>query len=281
MDDAVADRVAAATGSAVAAVATLEGGHVGTVRRLDLADGRAVVAKTGDAPLDVEGAMLRYLAAETALPVPAVHHAAADLLVVDFVPGDDPVTPAVQRDLADHVAALHATAADAAGFHFDTLSGPFRQPNPWTDSWVEFYREFRLRHAADRALADGSLPPALHRRIGAACEDLGDLLVEPAAPALVHGDLWTGNLRVDGGEVLAVLDPALYFGHPEVDLAYLLWTDTVGDPFLARYRQRRGLVDGFDRRRAAYDLLPLVEHVRVFGGEYRDALADRLADLGR
>ena len=285
--DRLADRIADLTGTELRNLVELDGGAVGTVYRVDLADGSSLVAKTGSTKLTVEAGMLRFLAAETKLPVPAVQHAADDLLVLEYVPGDreespagDGMSPAVERDLAAHVARLHERTVDACGFHFDTLSGLLRQPNPWVDSWIEFFREFRLRYVAGQARERGRLPPELYGRVLALCDDLDKLLVEPDAPALLHGDLWTGNLLVRDDRIAAVLDPAIFYGHPEYDLAYARWTETVGEPFFQEYRERRDLAPGARERFDVYTIHPVVEHVWHFGESYTEPLGRRLAGLG-
>lgn len=254
-DETVRSRVEATLDARVVAARALEGGVTGRALGLDLADGRRVVAKTAPTPLRIEARMLAHLAERSSLPVPEVLAADDDLLVLAFVPGDDPVTPVVERDLADRLAALHGVHADACGFPFDTTAGPLPKPNPWTDSWPAFVRNHRLTYYAGLAAADGTLPPALFERVRALGERLPDLLDDPAAPALLHGDVWTGNLVVDGDAVAAVLDPACYYGHPEAEVAYALWTDTVGDSFLDRYRERAGLAPGFERRRRVYEVV--------------------------
>ncbi|QLG61456.1 hypothetical protein [Halorarum salinum] len=65
-----------------------------------------------------------------------------------------------------------------------------------------------------------------------------------------------------------------------VDLAYLAWTDTVGEGFLNRYRERRELGDGWAGRRRVYEVVPLLEHLRVLGGRYPGDLRATLSDLG-
>jgi fructosamine-3-kinase len=281
VDDAdLRTRVADLTGTTVEAATDLDGGEVGRVRRLDLADGRALVAKTGPTPLSVEGRMLRYLADHTDLPVPTVHHAADDLLLLAFVPGGGTVTASVERDAAERLAALHGATAEAYGFPFDTLSGRLAQPNPWTGSWVEFFREHRLLHVARAGRESGRLPADLHDRVRALAGNLDALLVEPAAPALVHGDVWRGNLVVRDGAVAAFLDPACYYGHREVELAYVEWTGTFGSAFRERYRELRPPADGAAVRRPVYELLPVLEHVEHFGASYLPAVRERLDALG-
>lgn len=281
MSEELHDRIERALGTGVAAIEELDGGMIGGVYRADLVDGRRRVAKVGDTPLTVEAFMLRYLAEHTDLPVPAVYHAADDLLVIEYVEGKSEITPAVERDLADHLARLHDVSADAFGFPRDTLDGPLPQPNPWTDSWIDFYRDQRLDPATDGAREHGPLTADLADRLAALSEDLDSLLREPAQPSLIHGDVWRTNLLVRDGRVVSFLDPAIYYADPEIELAYVDWTDTGGNPFFDRYREHRDVADGcFDTRRDVYTLYPLLVHVRLFGEEYLEELDRTLDRLG-
>ncbi|WP_224334614.1 fructosamine kinase family protein [Haloprofundus halobius] len=281
MDPALGDRLTAAIDAEPVELRELDGGMIGAVYRVDLDDGRTVVAKVGETPLDVEAFMLRYLADESDLPVPAVLYADPDLLVLSYVDGESSFSSAAERDAADHLCRLHDVSADAFGFPRDTLTGPVRQPNPWTDSWAEFFGEYRLRHVADLAVDDGSLSASLCERVDAVAADLDSLLTEPDSPSLIHGDVWTTNLLARDDEIRAFLDPACYYAHPEVELAYVDWTDTFGDAFFTRYRESRVVESGFfEHRRFVYRLYPLLVHVYLFDGRYPDALAKTLARLG-
>ncbi|WP_318568273.1 fructosamine kinase family protein [Salinigranum marinum] len=279
-ETAVGRRVADVFDATVTGVTELDGGMVGTVYRVAFAARDPVVAKTGPTPLDVEARMLRYLARYSSLPVPAVAYADADLLVLAFVAGSSTTTPAVERDAATRLAALHDRTAGAFGFPFDTLTGPLAQPNPWTASWIDFFREHRLRHVSDLARVAGTLAPDTHDRLDRVAADLADLLTEPARPALLHGDVWTENVLSSDGRVRAFLDPACYYGHPEVELASVAWTDTFDAAFFERYRAMRGIDPGFADRERVYRLFPLVVHVHLFGGGYRERLDRSLAALG-
>ncbi|UVE49198.1 fructosamine kinase family protein [Haloferax larsenii] len=277
----VTDRVSNALGTddAPDTVTELEGGHVGHVYVLDFADRAPVVAKTGPTPLDVEGQMLDSLA-QAGLPVPTVHHADPDLLVLDYVAGDDDLNADAERDFAAHLASLHDESAPEFGFPYDTLSGPYRQPNPWTDSWISFFRDQRLRPWCEAARSAG-LPDSTAERIEAVARDLEDLVSEPTEPGLVHGDAWVGNLVVRDSRVVAFLDPACYYGHPEVELAYVYWFDSAGDAFFDAYAEQRPIAPGFFEDRApVYALFPLLEHVRVFGSAYVSDVREALNAIG-
>lgn len=280
MDEATRASVTDWAGTDVAASRELRGGQVGRVHRVDLADDRRVVAKTGPTDLTVEARMLAHLAEAGGLLVPEVLYATEDLLVLPFVGGDATVTPAIERDLADRLASLHATTADAFGFPFDTLTGRYRQPNPWTDDWATFFGDHRLGHAVGRAREDCALPVDLVERFSLLRADLDVLLDHDPAPSLVHGDVWAENLLTDGESVRAFLDPACYYADREVELAYAEWTGVAGDAFFERYREAAGVADGYEDRREVYRLYPLVTHLRHFGEEYLDPIRTTLEELG-
>jgi len=275
---ALRDRVAAPLDAAPTAFGELDGGMIGTVYAVRFADRDPVVAKVSDTPLSVEAFMLESLADH--LPVPDVYHASDDLLLLEYVEGESAFSKAVERDAADHLAALHDATADAFGFERDTLTGPVRQPNPWTDSWPAFFRDHRVLHAARGARDAGELAADLHERVREAAADFETSLRDSPPPALVHGDVWTNNVLARDGEVTAFLDPATYYADPEVELAYVRWSDTFGDPFFERYADRRGIGEGFERRLPVYTLYPLLVHVWLFGGRYADELDRTLDRLG-
>lgn len=283
MDEPQRSTVAAVTGSEIDAVTELDGGMIGTVERIDLDDGRTIVAKTGDTPLSREARMLEYLA-DRGLAVPDVYHGSDDLLLLEFLEGNSKMTPAVERDAADRLGALHGRSAEAFGFPFDTLSGPIEQPNPWTDSWSRFYVEHRLEHVLDLALSAGTIEPTRADRLRELYETIERLLSGRDRPGLIHGDVWRTNVRADGDRVVAFLDPACYYADPEIELAYADWTG-VGEAFFDRYDRVRGIDSGFfDRRRFVYRLYPLLIHVHLFGSQYTAELAktiDRVDALGR
>ena len=107
------------------------------------------------------------------------------------------------------------------------------------------------------------------RRLERLASRLDSLLAEPEAASLLHGDLWAGNLLYGAEQVAAFIDPAIYFGHPEVELAYTTLFGGFGEPFYAAYAEARGIAPGFFEERAdLYNLYPLLVHVQLFGSGY-------------
>lgn len=277
-------RLEAILGSRVAGRQPLHGGCIAEVLQVTMADGRVFAVKHGPqagGTLQVEGCMLAYLRQHSAMPVPEVYHASPDLLVMAFLPGNSQFSPAAEADCARHVALLHAIRGPHFGFAHDTLIGPLRQPNPPHRRWADFFAEARLLHMGAEARRAGSLPPGVWARVQALAARVGDFVEEPVHPALLHGDLWTTNVLALGGQVTGFLDPAIYFGHPEMDLAYATLFQSFGAPFFARYQETCPISPGFfETRRDLYNLYPLLVHVRLFGGGYVPPIQQTLRRLG-
>lgn len=262
----------------------LGGGCVGEVYRARLTDGREAVVKVDwrAAPcLDTEGFMLEYLRAHSALPVPEVLCASSALLVMALLPGESRFNGAAQAHAAELLAALHGVRGPAHGLARDTLIGGLHQPNAPNPSWVAFFRNMRLLHMADRALAEGRMPAGLHRRLCAFCERLDEFIREPEHPSLLHGDVWTTNVLALDGRITGFLDPAVYYGHPEVELAFITLFNTFGAPFFEAYQALRPLHPGFfEVRRDIYNFYPLLVHARLFGPGYLSGIEQTLRRLG-
>jgi fructosamine-3-kinase len=283
---AVTDRLEAALGVRVVALAPMPVGFGLAGYRVDLADGRRLAVKAREvgarADLSLEAYMLRELARRSTLPVPAVHVAEPDLLAMDFIETDGwGITPQVERHAAELIAALHATPRAFFGYERDTLIGPLHQPNPRSESWIAFFRDHRLLAMARAAGAEGALPAKLLIRLERLAERLADYLTEPLHPSLLHGDLWTGNVLVRGNRVAGVVDPATYYGHPEIELAFTTLFGTFGATFFETYEKLLPLNGEFHAIRCPlYKLYPTLVHVRLFGVAYIPPIEQTLSRVG-
>ena len=282
------DRLEAALGSRIVDSGGLGVGFGLAGLEVRLADGRHLAVKAreeghGDrAPLDLEAYMLNELARLSELPVPQVYYADSDLLVMDFIENDGGgITPSVERHAAELIAKLHATPRERFGYARDTLIGPLPQPNPESSDWVPFFRDHRLLFMAGTAREKGSLPSALYARIERLAGRIEEYLGEPVFPSLLHGDLWTGNVLVRGDRIAGFVDPAIYCGHPEVDLAFTTMFGTFGRAFFDAYEALMPLEPGFYELRAAlYNLYPTLVHVRLSGSAYLARIERTLVRLG-
>ena len=119
------------------------------------------------------------------------------------------------------------------------------------------------------------------RRIERFADNLDEWLIEPARPSLIHGDIWSTNVLASDNRITGFIDPAIYYGHPEIELAFITLFNTFGDPFFQRYDERNGIAPGFfDTRRDIYNVYPLLVHVRLFGGGYWSGIEQVLSRHG-
>ncbi|MEO1443665.1 MAG: fructosamine kinase family protein, partial [Chloroflexota bacterium] len=255
------DSIEQITGKRPTNVSRLHGGMVGEVHAITLPDGEKLVAKVdpgGKAMLEREGYMLRYLHEHSNLPVPDVIHSDEHLLLMTFVEGNSSFGAPAQEHAAELLADLHSHTAPQFGLERDTLIGPIHQPNDRMNTWMDFFREKRLLYMADVMLGRGALPGDVRKQIDRLAARLDEFIVEPEAPSLVHGDMWTTNVLAQNGRITGFIDPAIYYGHAEIELAYSTLFGTFGEAFFRRYTEIRPLADGFfEVRRDLYNLYPL------------------------
>ncbi len=280
--DAVADLVETALGQRPARVTPLaDGGHQARVWRVEVGRER-LVGKTAGAHLTSEGRMLQDLAV-AGWPVPAVHASNDRLLLMDWIEHDgSTLSDEGGVAFAERLAGLHATpvAADGEppfGYRYDVMIGGLPQINERWGSWVAFFRWKRLWMAAWLAQRAGRLPVGTMVRIERLGARLHEWLQEPARPALIHGDLWSGNVLCRRGHMVAVIDPAISWSHPEIEIAFTALFGGLPAAFYARYFALNPSPPGFnEERRDLYNLYPLLVHTALFGSAWAASVARTL-----
>jgi fructosamine-3-kinase len=269
-------------GSEIAQLRPLAGGDINQAFELRLADGRRVFAKTNAAVppdfFDAEAHGLRWLAQAQALRVPEVlavatgqsgAHGERELpfLALELLESSAPA-PGFDERLGQGLARLHGHAAPSFGLERDNFVGSLPQANHSRPSWAEFYRERRLLPSLERARRRNLLDAEFERAAEHVLSRLEQLVGPSEPPARLHGDLWAGNLHVARGGEPALIDPAVYGGHREVDLAMMRLFGGFGARVFAAYAESAPLAPGHDGRVALYQLYPLLVHVVLFGAGY-------------
>jgi protein-ribulosamine 3-kinase len=169
--------------------------------------------------------------------------------------------------LGQRLASLHGNTSTSFGLDHDNYIGSLRQYNPPSVSWTEFFIHQRLEPQIRLATDNHRPVQTLRKKIEAFYKVLPGLLPEEP-PALLHGDLWGGNLLADEKGNPTLIDPAVYFGHREADLAYTHLFGHFDPVFYQAYEETTPLTPGFLQRVDIYNLYPLLVHVNLFGGGY-------------
>jgi fructosamine-3-kinase len=273
-------------GAKVASTRVVSGGDINQALCATLADGTKVFVKSQPlAPKDFfacEADGLAWLAASRALRIPRVL-AATDMvggkpafLALEWI---EPGPPARDHDeqLGRGLAALHRSGASNYGYVRDNFLATLEQANGPHDSWPEFYATKRIMPLAIQARMRGLIDVATMREVEGVCERMATLCGPTEPPSRLHGDLWGGNAIVasDGAPVL--IDPAVYGGHREVDLAMMRLFGGFGPRVFAAYEEAHPLAPGSEQRVPLYQLYPLLAHVCLFGTSYTSAVKRALA----
>jgi protein-ribulosamine 3-kinase len=254
----------------------LAGGSISHTERLETTAGAFVLKSHESPPPGLFRAEALGLVALSESPTPltipqviAYEEAAPSFLIIEFL-SEGRRQPDFDEQLGRGLAALHLSTAPQFGFAEDNYCGATAQPNAWRERWVDFYAHARLGHQLGLASRAGLLTTVEVGRVGRLIERLRDWLSEPVAgPALIHGDLWSGNLHTDGLGRPALIDPAVYYGHREAELGMMTLFGGFSDRTFDAYDEAFALEPGWRERNPLYQLYHLMNHLNLFGASYR------------
>jgi len=180
--------------------------------------------------------------------------------------------------LGQQLAAMHRVNREHFGWNYDNTIGSTPQINTCSDSWIEFWREYRLGYQLELAARNG---------YGGQLQARGDRLLQQftsffshynPAPSLLHGDLWSGNYAIDKHGNPYIFDPAVYFGDRETDIAMTELFGGFPALFYRSYEDVYPLDQGYHIRKKLYNLYHILNHLNLFGGGYL-AQASRMIDM--
>jgi len=260
-----------------AEIASVAGGCINHNYRLRCADQSRYFFKCHPSSpagfFPAEAAGLRALAATRTLRVPTVVAVSEQGLLLEYLEATS-VEGDYWRQLGEQLARLHRCTHDRFGFTQDNFCGLTPQPNPWYRDGVAFFAEQRLHYQAALACRRGVLPRTLMDAIDNLVARLPQLLPEQP-PALLHGDLWSGNVLSHRGQPVLV-DPAAHYGLAEAELAMTQLFGGFPTEFYASYQHVNPLPADWQQRCGIYNLYHLLNHLNLFGQGYLAAIRDLL-----
>ncbi|MBA4053187.1 MAG: ketosamine-3-kinase [Marivirga sp.] len=219
---------------------------------------------------EAEAKGLNLLRATRAIHIPEVigygDVATHQFLLLEFVEQNKPSTD-YWNELGHQLALLHKVHDDLFGLAHNNYIGSLRQFNRQNSSWIDFFIGQRLQVQLKIAFDAGLINSSDSRKFDQLYLQLPSLLPEEK-PSLLHGDLWNGNILSNKNGSPCLIDPAVYFGNREADLAMTLLFGAFHDDFYTSYAESFPLMSGYRDRVDLYNLYPLLVHLNLFGTQY-------------
>lgn len=162
---------------------------------------------------------------------------------------------------------LHSKSHSSFGLDHDNFIGKLKQSNTNHSNWPDFFALQRVEPQVKLGIESGKLSRSLFRDVEQLYKKLGSIFPREE-PALLHGDLWSGNFMFTRSGEASIYDPAVYFGHREMDLAMTRLFGGFSSDFYSRYNEQFPLEPGFEERVTLCNLYPILVHANLFGGSY-------------
>jgi len=234
------------------------------------------------AMFEVEARGLRLLRAAKAMTIPAVVGFGSDntnqFLVLAFIE-QGAASKQSWETLGRQLSILHKVTNDFYGLEHNNYIGSLGQFNEQHASWHRFFIERRLGIQLKLAVDSGLIEAGFIKDFESFYTKLPSLIPEEK-PSLLHGDLWSGNIIFNESGEPCLIDPAVYYGHREADLAMTRLFETFDSEFYSSYEESFPLLPGHAGRADIYNLYPLLVHLNLFGSTYRGRITSILKKFG-
>lgn len=264
----------------ISAARALSGGCINNARRLSTSQGEFFLkwnATVSPEVFSAEAHGLKLLESSSAVRVPNVlavdsspNNAYPPFLLLEWV-GPKP-GQGHSFDLGllgEQLASLHQNSQKAYGLDQDNFIGSTQQNNHWEPDWVAFFRDHRLRPQIELAASLGNLTAQRRRSLEALLQRLDSWLAGVLRkPSLLHGDLWSGNVMSGPQSEPVLIDPAVYYGDREAEIAYTELFGGFSSRFYQAYESVWSLEPGYSERRDLYNIYHLLNHLNLFGEGY-------------
>jgi protein-ribulosamine 3-kinase len=233
------------------------------------------------AMFEAEASGLQLLKSAAALEVPEVIAFSEienySFLLLKFI-NSGKRRPDFWEDFGHKLAALHRKSNSYFGLETDNYIGSLQQCNVRKDSWASFFIEERLQPMIKRAKDHGLIDNSLLAQFDKLFSKM-DALFPHEVPALLHGDLWSGNFMVGSDGSACLIDPAVYYGHREMDIAMTKLFGGFDSDFYNAYNDVFPMEKGWQQRMDYCNLYPLMVHVNLFGSGYVNAVKNILQKI--
>jgi protein-ribulosamine 3-kinase len=225
---------------------------------------------------EVEG--LEILQASNTIKIPTILGLATidqnTFLLLELIESKQ-TAPSFWVDFGQKIAQMHRKSSMHFGHDHSNFIGSLDQSNKKHQDWASFFISERIVPQLKLAESSRKIDGTFLRKFDTLFSKLADLIPKES-PSLLHGDLWSGNFLCGEESKPVIFDPAIYFGHREMEIAFTRLFGGFDNRFYTSYQKEFPLEWGFEDRIDIHNLYPLLVHVNLFGTSYLSGIHQTL-----
>ena len=276
MDDKIKNKIGKILGSPITDMHSLSGGCISNAYKISTNDGNSFFLKynfSADSNMFIaEAHGLLELEKAGVITIPKVIGFDKDFILLELIDSSGKVKN-FSEDFGRKFALLHKFNNENYGFYENNFIGSNPQLNiPENDenkSWTHFYFNRRILYQYHLTEKLGNSTSELKKAISLLENKIDSIVTDNGEkPSLLHGDLWGGNYMVDKNGLACLIDPAVYYGNREADLAMTKLFGGFDSKFYHAYNEEYPLPDGYNYRENIYKLYHVLNHLNLFGSGY-------------
>ena len=276
MDDKIKSKIENLIGTTITDTRSLSGGCISNANRINTKDGNSFFLKYNYSPgknmFIAEAHGLQELDKAGVIKIPKVVGFDKDFILLELI-NSSGKTKNFSEDFGRKFAQLHKFNNENYGFYEDNFIGSNPQINipkkNENKNWIQFYFNKRILYQYHLSEKSGNSTAELKNAISLLENKIDSIVTDNGEkPSLLHGDLWGGNYMVDKNGQACLIDPAVYYGNREADLAMTKLFGGFDSRFYSAYDEEYPLPDGYNYRENIYKLYHVLNHLNLFGSGY-------------
>ena len=201
---------------------------------------------------------------------PKVYSKNNNYLIISFIDNNEIKPSKTKDDFLKAILSMHSLKNKNFGFDFDTQIGGLRQKNNKCKNWVDFYRDYRLGYIFEIINSNNPMGNMINKQIETLLKNLENFIPNNPEASLLHGDLWEGNILFNNYDFVGFIDPGSYYGHNELEIAYLRWFDPefIDEKFLEKYNNHKKIYKDYLIYEPIYQLYYSLLNVYLWDRNY-------------
>ena len=220
--------------------------------------------------IKTEAKNLIYFNKEKINIFPKVINSNNKILIMEYIKHNKNKPKKITKEFLKILTSIHLKSSNKYGFYFDTQVGGLRQSNSFTNNWISFFAEKRMYSIYKEICKTEPMPKNINNKIELLINNLSKRLPSNPRPALLHGDLWEGNILFNNKKLIGLIDPGSFYGHNEMEIAYLRWFNPsfIGKDFINMYKEFNTIEKNYFSYEPIYQLYYSLMNVHLWDRSY-------------